>query len=321
MKAIPSCKEISEAHQRISPYLHRTQVLTSSHINSLVGGELFFKCENFQKVGAFKARGAMNALLLLKENGNVKSVATHSSGNHAQAVAYSAALLEMEAHIVMPETAPKVKKQAVLDYGARVIECKPTLQAREDTLNEVVKQTGAEVVHPYNDYRIISGQATAAKELFEQVENLQNIIAPVGGGGLLSGTILATACFNNTCFVYAGEPEGADDAQKSVIEGKIIPSVNPKTIADGLLTTLGDKNFPIIKKGIKKVLTVSDSEIVSAMRLIWERMKIVVEPSGAVPLAAVIRNKELFKNKRTGIIISGGNIDLEVFFEQFSLGK
>ncbi len=311
MSELPTRESIQEAHRRIAPYIHRTPILTNESIDHAAGASLFFKTENFQKVGAFKARGALNAILALKEQGKLESVGTHSSGNHAQALAKAAALVGIKAHIVMPTSAPAVKKAAVLDYGGEVIECEPTLEARESTLKNVIRETGAVEIHPYNDYLVIEGQATAAKELIEDVdEPLDMIITPVGGGGLLSGSILSSKYYSPETDVYAGEPEGADDAFKSLQAGKIIPSVKPDTIADGLLTSLGEKGWSIIKGGVRDIITVSDAEILKSMKWLWERAKIVVEPSGAVPLAAVLKRPEIFKGQNVGIIISGGNVDV-----------
>ncbi len=303
-------EQISKAHERIRPFIHKTPVLTSRLLNELSHSKLYFKCENFQKVGAFKYRGATNAILKLKESQpSVMAVATHSSGNHAQALALAARTHGLQAHIVMPKTAPIVKKNAVIDYGARIYFCEPNLQAREETLKKVIDETGAYEIHPYDNYDIIEGQATAAKELIEEIPDLDFILAPVGGGGLLSGTILS-AKYLSTAKVYACEPEGANDAFQSFRQKKYVPSVNPDTIADGLLTSLGKKNFPIIMENIQDVLIVSDSDIITAMKLIWERMKIIIEPSSAVPFAAVLKNLRIFENKKVGIILSGGNVDL-----------
>ena len=271
---------------------------------------MFFKCENFQKVGAFKFRGAANMILTLDPEERSKGVATHSSGNHGQALALAARMQGITAYVVMPENAPTVKQAAVRGYQAQVINCKPTLAAREATVDEVIRKYGATLVHPYNDYRIIGGQATSAKELIEDTKDLDCIVCPVGGGGLLSGTALSARYFGQEIEVYGAEPQGADDAFQSIRAGRIIPSTNPNTIADGLLTSLGDKTFPIIKEFVKDILIVNDQEIIAAMKLLWERMKIVVEPSAAVPLAAVLKNEMLFENKRVGIILSGGNVDL-----------
>jgi threonine dehydratase len=292
-------------------------VMTSESINDLAGCKVFFKCENFQRVGAFKARGAMNAALSLPEADRSKGIATHSSGNHAQAIALAAKILGMKAHVVMPRTAPEIKKKGVRAYGGIIYECEPTLQSRETTLAEVVKKTGATEIHPFNNYHVMTGQATAAKELFEEISDLDFIVTPVGGGGLLSGTALATKFFSPKTAVIAGEPEGADDTFRSMQSGKIEASQS-NTIADGLLTSLGDKTFPIIRDNVKGVITVSDPEIVEAMRLVWERLKIIVEPSGVVPFAAVLKDKDKFKGKRVGIIISGGNVDLERALKLFT---
>ncbi len=310
MKSITP-ETIQSAHQRIRAYIHQTPVLESRQLNELLEASVYFKCENLQKVGAFKMRGAANAVFSLKPEERQKGVATHSSGNHAQALALAARLAGIPAYIVMPRTAPKVKVAAVQGYGAEIIFCEPTQAARESTLQEVVDRTGASFVHPYNDDRVIAGQATAAKELFEYIEEpLDVIITPVGGGGLLSGTVLAARSFSPATKVWAGEPAGADDAYRSLQEGIAQTNTTTNTIADGLLTSLGDKTFAIISKGVEQIILVSDEEIVEAMRFLWERMKLVVEPSGAVPLAAAIKEKQVLKGKRIGIIISGGNVDL-----------
>ena len=310
LDSIPSKHDIAESRKLISTYAHITPVFTSTSINAIAGSKLFFKCENFQKVGAFKFRGAINSLLRLGEKKLKKGVATHSSGNHAQALALAARVMGTQAFIVMPENAPEIKIKAVKNYGADITFCEASLQSRENTLKEIIKQSGAWFIHPYNDYNVIAGQATCALEFIEQVDGLECILTPVGGGGLLSGTLLTTKYHNKNICVYAGEPVGASDAYQSLKKGKIIPSVNPSTIADGLLTSLGDKTYPIIAENVEDILLVSDDEIVNAMRLLWERMKIVIEPSGAVPLAAVLRNSEIFAGKKVGIILSGGNIDL-----------
>ncbi|MFP4342191.1 MAG: pyridoxal-phosphate dependent enzyme [Cyclobacteriaceae bacterium] len=308
---MPNFADIQSAARRILPLIHRTPVLTSESINRISGAKIFFKCENFQKAGAFKMRGAANAVLSLTDEARKRGVATHSSGNHGQALAKAAQSLGTKAYIVMPETAPSVKKKAVAEYGAEIIFCKPTLQAREETLAEVVDRTGAEFVHPYNDERVICGQGTAALELIENTGKLDIVMSPVGGGGLLSGTAITTNALLPEAKVIAGEPKGADDAYRSLQAGKIIPSESPNTIADGLLTSLGSKTFPIIQELVAEIITVSDDEIVAAMRLIWERMKIIIEPSCAVPLAALLQQKEKFSGKKVGIILTGGNVDLE----------
>jgi len=314
---IPDKHDIEQAHRRIQPYIHRTPVLTSSGINELSGCELFFKCENFQKIGAFKARGAMNAILSLSANELAKGVATHSSGNHAQAVARAAKITGIKSYIVMPENAPEIKRRGVLAYGGEIFSCDATLASRESTLASVIAKTGAAEIHPFNNYAVIAGQGTAAKELFEEVPDLDIVVAPVGGGGLLSGTALATNFFSPHTVVIAAEPAGADDAYRSIKSGKLETS-QANSIADGLLTSLGNKTFPIIQKYVQEVITVTDAEIVSAMRMIWERMKIIVEPSCAVPLAAVLKSEEKFAGKKVGIILSGGNVDLERALKLFS---
>lgn len=307
---VPTLATIQEAAERIAPFIHRTPVLTSRSLNEISGATIFFKCENFQKIGAFKIRGAMNAVLSLTPEERSKGVATHSSGNHAQAIAMAARDNGAKATIVMPENAPEVKIKAVRGYGAEVILCKPTLEARESTVADVVARTGATFIHPFNDYRVIVGQATAAKELLEEVTNLDVIMAPVGGGGLLSGTALIVHYLSPRTETIAGEPEGANDAWRSLRAGYIQPAERVQTIADGLLTTLGDKTFPIIRQYVKEIITVSDEQIVEAMRLVWERMKIIIEPSCAVPFAALLKEKERFSGKRVGIILTGGNVDL-----------
>ena len=310
-------EQIEEAHERIKPFIHHTPVLTSKTLNDISGAAIFFKCENFQKTGAFKIRGAMNTVLSLTKDKLEKGVATHSSGNHAQAIAYAARHAGTKAFIVMPDNSSRVKVEAVKGYGAAITFCEPNQQARESTLQQIVDNTGAEFIHPYNDYRVITGQATVAKELIEEVPGLDCIIAPVGGGGLMSGTLLSAHYFSPSTIVYAGEPEGAADAVLSVKSNKIATAPYINTIADGLLTKLGDKTFPIIKKLVKDVYTVSDEEIIAAMKLIYERMKIIIEPSSAVPLAAVLKQKEIFQEKRIGIIFSGGNVDLVKVAEWF----
>jgi threonine dehydratase len=308
---IPDRETIETAHKLIAPYIHHTPVLTSGFLNDLCQTEIFFKCENLQKIGAFKARGGLNAILSLSEAQLKNGVATHSSGNHAQAVAFAAAKVGATAYIVMPDNSPSVKIKAVEGYGGKITFCKNTPEEREHTVQEIIKRTGATFVHPFNNYEVIAGQATAAKELIEDVsDQLDAIFAPVGGGGLLSGTALSAHYFSPGTKVYAGEPEGAADAVLSFRSDKIEKAPYVKTIADGLLTYLGDKTFPIIKQHVTDVLTVSDEEIIQAMRYLWERMKLVVEPSGAVPLAALIKNKDHFKGQKVGIILTGGNVDL-----------
>src|SRR5882672_415593 len=308
---------IEEAHTRIKPFIHRTSVLTSSSIDELAGCNVFFKCENFQKIGAFKARGAMNAALSLSPEMLKKGLATHSSGNHAQALARAAKILGVKSYIVMPRTAPDIKKKGVRAYGGEIFECEPTLAARESTLAEVIRKTGATEIHPFNNYEVIAGQATAAKELFEEAPKLDYILTPVGGGGLLSGTALATKYFSPSTQVIAGEPAGSDDAYRSLKSGHI-EEPQSNSIADGLLSSLGDKTFPLIQEYVKEIITVTDQEIIIAMKLIWEEMKIIIEPSCAVPLAAVLKRKEKFAGKNVGIILSGGNVDLEKTMKLFA---
>lgn len=303
----PNLETIRDAAARIAPFAHHTPLLRCSTLDQLSGAELHFKCENFQKVGAFKFRGACNAVFALSDEEAERGVATHSSGNHAQALALAARLRGVPAYVVMPRSAPPVKREAVEGYGGQVIPCEPNLAAREAGLEEVVARTGAHFVHPYDDYRIIAGQGTAALELVEEAGELDGILCPVGGGGLLSGTLLAAAELLPEAQVFAGEPKGADDAYRSLEAGHIIPSLNPDTVADGLLTSLGERNFPIIQELVKAILRVDDSAILSAQRLIWERMKVVVEPSAAVPLAAVFTHPEVFSGMRLGLILSGGN--------------
>ena len=307
---IPEFSDIEAAHRIVAKYAHHTPVLTSRSINTITGGNLFFKCENFQKVGAFKFRGACNAVFSLSEEDARKGVATHSSGNHAAALALAARMRGIAAHIVMPDNSPEIKKKAVAGYGANITFCEPTLQARESTLAKIVAETGATEIHPYNNFFVIAGQGTAAKELIDDFGAFDIIMAPVGGGGLLGGTAISTKYLLPECKVIAAEPAGADDAFRSFQAKKIIPSVNPKTIADGLLTSLGERNFAIISEKVDDIVTVSEQNIVEAMRMIWERMKIIIEPSSAVPLAAILEGKIDIQNQKVGIILSGGNLDL-----------
>ena len=307
----PTAGHIRAAHERIKPFINRTPVLTSATINRMFGSDIFFKCENFQKVGAFKARGATNAVRSLDHAAFEKGVATHSSGNHAQALAWAAALSGANAYIVMPSNSSPVKVEAVKGYGGRITFCEPTLSSREKTLLRVIEETGAVEIHPYNDYRIIAGQATSALELIEEIPFLDTIIAPVGGGGLLSGTALSAFYFSKGIRVIAAEPEQANDAFRSFASGTFMPSVDPQTIADGLRTSLGSLTFPIILKYVNEIVTVSEESIINAMKFIWERMKIIIEPSSAVPLAALLENKDSFYGLKIGIILSGGNVDLE----------
>jgi threonine dehydratase len=305
-----SISDVVNAKKRIQKFIKRTPILTSSSINRITGCEIYFKCENFQKVGAFKFRGATNAVLSLSKEEAECGVATHSSGNHAQALALAAKQNGINAFIVMPDNSPRVKQDAVREYGGKIFFCEPTLKAREETLNNVVSDTGAVFIHPYNNYNVIAGQGTAALEILENMDEFDCIITPVGGGGLLSGTSLTVKSIAPEINVFAAEPEGADDAYRSFKSGEIVPSINPKTIADGLLTSLGDKTFKIISKLTDDIFRVSDEQIIEAMKLIWQRMKIVVEPSAAVTLGAVLTNPDFFYSKRIVCIISGGNVDL-----------
>ena len=314
---IPDKRAIEQAHKRIVDYIQSTAVMISSGLDEMAGCSLFFKCENFQKIGAFKARGAMNAALLLAPEDRAKGIATHSSGNHAQAVARAAKILGIKSYIVMPSNSSEMKRRGVTGYEGEIFPCEPTLEAREKTLKEVINKTGAIEIHPFNNYDVIAGQATAAKELIEEIGNLDIIVAPVGGGGLLSGTALAAKFFSPATQVIGAEPAGADDAFRSMQSGKIEP-VAPNSVADGLLTTLGDKTFRIIQNDVKEIITATDKEIIGAMRLVWERLKIVIEPSSAVPLAVVLKTREKFIGRRVGIIISGGNVDLEKACSLFS---
>ena len=304
-------QELLDCHGRIRPYIHNTPVLSSRLIDELVGAKVFFKCENFQRAGAYKMRGATNAILQLSDEKRSKGVVTHSSGNFAQAVALGAKSLGVKAHIVMPTSAPEVKKIGVRQYEGIIYECKPTLKARQAMADQIAKESGATFLHPSNDINVIIGQGTAAMELLEEQPDLNAIFCPVGGGGLIAGSALAAHYFGTDCKVYGGEPFEADDAYRSLQSGKIEGNETVNTIADGLRTTLGDQNFPIIKEHVTSIIRVREEEIVTAMRLVWERMKIIIEPSSAVTVAALIRNKQHFQNLKVGIIISGGNVDLE----------
>lgn len=311
LTAVPTLDDIRETHETILGMIHRTPVMTCRSLNEMAGATLFFKCENFQKIGAFKMRGAASASLRLTEEERAMGLATHSSGNHAQAVARAAQILGVPAYIVMPENAPLIKQSATRGYGAEIIFCKPTQQDREATLEKVVTETGATFIHPYNDYNVIAGQATCAKELIEDTDKLDIIMAPIGGGGLMSGTALATRHLLPDARIVGAEPRAVDDAYRSFISGKMQLNLTADTIADGLKTNLGEKTFDIIIRHVNEILTVSEDAIVEAMRHIWERMKIVIEPSCAVPFAAILNNKELFEGKKVGVILTGGNVDLE----------
>ncbi|OFY62230.1 MAG: serine dehydratase [Bacteroidetes bacterium RBG_13_43_22] len=306
---LPTLSDIQAAHERIKPYIHQTPVLTSQQLNKLFSCELFFKCENFQKVGAFKFRGATNAVLSLSDEEKKKGVVTHSSGNHAAALSLAARMNGVKAYIVMPETAPVVKKNAVAGYGAEITFCKPTLQSREETTQTIIERTGATLVHPYDNFNVICGQGTAALELLKERSDLEMIIAPIGGGGLMSGTSTTVKGLNDKIKVIGAEPLNANDAYKSFTTGILTPSVNPLTIADGLLTSLSELTFGIIRKNVDQIFTAREESIIECMRLIWERMKIIVEPSSATALAIISENPEFFRGSKVGIIISGGNVD------------
>ena len=311
MNMQPTLTDIRQAAERIRPYTHRTPVLTCASLDERVGAQVFMKCENLQKVGAFKFRGACNAVFSLTDEEAARGVATHSSGNHAQALALAARLRGIPAYIVMPENAPAVKKAAVAGYGGQITFCEQTLQSRESTLAQVVDETGAMVIHPYNNFHVIAGQGTAALELLEEIPDLDVVIAPVGGGGLLSGTSIAAKGVSPDIRVIAAEPEMADDAYRSLQAGHIIPSENPQTIADGLLTSLCDLTFSIIQSNVEQIVTVSEKAILESMKFIWERAKIVIEPSAAVPVGLLWERKIALSGLRVGVILSGGNVDLE----------
>jgi threonine dehydratase len=308
---IPSFADMLSAHERIKPHIHRTPVLTSRVINELSGAEIFFKCENFQKAGAFKARGASNAVFGLNDAQTAKGVATHSSGNHGTCLSYAAGRRGIPCTVVMPRTAPQAKKDAVRGYGGKVVECEPSTSSREAVFAEVVAETGAEFVHPYNDPRVIAGQATCSKELVEQVDRLDAVIAPIGGGGMVSGTCLTLSNLAPQIKIYAAEPEQADDAYRSFRAGHIIADDAPNTVADGLKVPLKELTWHFVSKHVIDIFTASEQEIVDAMKLIWKRMKIVMEPSSAVPLATILKNRDVFAGKRVGVIITGGNVDLD----------
>jgi threonine dehydratase len=306
----PTLQDIQQAAQRIQPYAHRTPVLTNQSLDQRVGARVYLKCENLQKVGAFKFRGACNAVYSLSDEEAQRGVCTHSSGNHAQALALAARMRGVPAYIVMPDNAPQVKKDAVAGYGGRITYCEPTLEARESTLEGIRLEMGATVVHPYNDERVIAGQGTATLELLDSIPDLDAVIAPVGGGGLLSGTSIAAKGLKPNIRVIAAEPEMADDAYRSMQEGRIVPSDNPKTIADGLLTSLGTLTYPIIKENVEQIVTVSEQGIIASMKFVWERAKIVIEPSAAAAVAVLWERRIDLTGSKVGVILSGGNVDL-----------
>lgn len=307
-------EQLIDSYNRIKPYVHHTPVMTSVKINKMVGATVFFKCENFQRAGAYKIRGATNAILLLTNDQRKQGVVTHSSGNFAQALALAAKSLGITAHIIMPSSAPENKKAGVQEYGGKIYECEPTLEARQTLAKEVGEKTGATFLHPSNDPDVILGQGTAALELLNEQPELDFIFCPVGGGGLIAGSCLAASYFANDCLVVGGEPFEVDDAYRSLQSGKIESNDTVNTIADGLKTTLGDKNFPIIKKHVSKIVRVTEEEIIAAMRLVWERMKIIIEPSSAVTVAALLRDAAeqpyMYRQRKVGVVISGGNVDL-----------
>ena len=308
---VPTYADVEAAAARIAPHIHRTPVLTSSYFNGLTGADLHWKCENFQKAGAFKARGASNAVFGLTDAQAARGVATHSSGNHGLCLSYAAGRRGIPCTVVMPRTAPQAKKDAVRGYGGRVVECEPSTTSREAVFAQVVADTGAEFVHPYNDPRVIAGQATCSREMLEQVPGLDAVIAPIGGGGMISGTCLTLSVLAPGIRVYAGEPEMADDAARSFRAGHIIADDAPETVADGLKVPLKDLTWHFVQRHVTDILTVSEDEIVAAMKLVWQRMKIIIEPSCAVPVAAVLKNPQIFKGLKVGIIITGGNVDLD----------
>ncbi|MDH7448173.1 pyridoxal-phosphate dependent enzyme [Aquimarina sp. 2201CG14-23] len=305
-----TAQDLTDCHKKIKPYIHKTPVLTSRLLNQISGAELYFKCENFQRMGAFKMRGATHAILQLSDEQKSKGVVTHSSGNFAQALSLAAQSLGIKAYIVMPSNAPQVKKDAVAAYDGQITECPPTHKDREETAKKIQQEKGATFLHPYNDSQVILGQGTAALELLEDYPNIEYLFAPVGGGGLIAGTALAASFFSSNCTVIGGEPFEVDDAYRALQSGRLEINETTNTVADGLKMPLGDITFPIIKKHVSEIIRVDEKEIISAMQLIWERMKIVIEPSCAVPLAALLREKERFKRKKIGLILSGGNVDL-----------
>jgi len=308
---IPTYDDVLAAHARIAPYIHRTPILTSSYLDALTGASLFFKCENFQKAGAFKVRGASNAVFGLTDADAARGVATHSSGNHALSLSYAAGRRGIPCAVVMPRSAPQAKKDAVRGYGGTITECEPSTTSREDVFARVQARTGADFVHPYNDPRVIAGQATCSRELMDQVQGLEQVIAPIGGGGMISGTCLTLSAIAPKVQIFAAEPKQADDAFRSLRAGHIIADDAPDTVADGLKVPLKDLTWHFVKSRVTDILTASEQEIIDAMRLTWARMKIVIEPSCAVPLATILKNADVFQGRRVGVIITGGNVDLD----------
>jgi len=308
---LPTFDDVIAAHERIRPHIHRTPILTSEYLDGLTGATMFFKCENFQKAGAFKVRGASNAVFGLSEEQADKGVATHSSGNHGLSLSYAAGRRGIPVTVVIPRTAPQAKKDAMKGYGARVVECEPSTSSREAVFAEVVAETGADFVHPYNDPRVIAGQATCSREMMEQTDGLDAVIAPIGGGGMVSGTCLTLSNVAPNVEIYAAEPEQADDAYRSLKAGHIIADDAPVTVADGLKVPLKERTWHFVSNHVTDILLASEQEIIDAMHLTWQRMKIVIEPSCAVPLATILKNREIFAGKRVGVIITGGNVDLK----------
>jgi threonine dehydratase len=308
---IPTYEDMLAAHERIRPHIRRTPILTSDYLNELTGAQLFFKCENLQEPGAFKVRGASNAVFGLTEEQAKKGVATHSSGNHALCLSYAAGRRGIPCNVVMPRTAPEAKKDAVRRYGGTITECEPSTTSREETFAKVQAATGGEFVHPYNDHRVIAGQGTCAREMMEQVDGLEIVVAPIGGGGMISGTCLTLSTLAPEVKIIAAEPEQADDAYRSFKAGHIIADDAPETIADGLKVPLKDLTWHFVKNHVTDILTASEEEIVDAMKLTWQRMKIVMEPSCAPPLATILKNPDVFRGKRVGVVITGGNVDLD----------
>jgi threonine dehydratase len=308
---LPTYEDMLAAHERIKPHIRRTEVLTSPYLDEVSGAQLFFKCENFQVPGAFKVRGAANAVFSLSDEQAAKGVATHSSGNHASCLSYAAMRRGIPCNVVMPRTAPQAKKDTVRRYGGVITECEPSTTSREDTFAKVEAQTGGDFVHPYNDPRVIAGQGTCSKEFMEQTDGLDVVVAPIGGGGMISGTCLTLSTLAPECQIIAAEPEQADDAYRSFKAGYIIADDAPKTIADGLLVPLKERTWHFVSNYVTDIYTASEQEIIDAMKLTWKHLRIVMEPSCAVPLAIVLKNPEAFKNKRVGIVVTGGNVDLD----------
>ncbi len=308
---IPAYEDMLAAHERIKPHIRRTPIRRSAYLDELTGAELFFKCENFQEPGAFKIRGACNAVFGLDEAQAAKGVATHSSGNHASCLSYAARLRGIPCNVVMPRTAPQAKKDTVRRYGGRITECAPSTSAREEAFARVQAETGGDFVHPYNDPRVIAGQGTCAREMMEQTGGLDIALAPIGGGGMISGTCLTLATLAPECRVIAAEPEQADDAYRSFKAGRLIADDAPKTIADGLLVPLKELTWHFVSAHVSEIYTASEQEIVDAMKLIWKHLRIVAEPSSAVPLACILKNESAFRGKRVGVIVTGGNVDLD----------